>query len=42
MARESACGDYAAARTMLIGETVRLLKLRLLLMPVHARLFASA
>jgi len=36
-------GDYAAARTMFIGETVRLLKLRLLLLvPVHARLLASA
>jgi len=39
----SACGDYAAARTLFIGETVRLLKLRLLLLvPVHARLLASA
>jgi predicted nucleic acid-binding protein len=36
-------GDYAAARTMFIGETVRLLKLRLLLfVPVHVRLLASA
>ena len=36
-------GDYAAERTMFIGETVRLLKLRLLLLvPVHVRLLASA
>jgi predicted nucleic acid-binding protein len=36
-------GDYVAARAMFIGETVRLLRLRLLLLvPVHVRLLARA